>query len=82
MTTALHFTHAIRHDSQVTGIQVAVDGIVDAFLRYAAQDKMWCVAPEEELFQFFVEKAIRAGRSADSCIYLTETQTEKFSEIR
>ena len=81
MTTALHFTHAIRHDSQVTGIQVAVDGIVDAFLRYAAQDKMWCVAPKEELFQFFVEKAIRAGRSADSCIYLTETQTEKFSEI-
>ena len=58
MTTALHFTNAIRHDSQVTGIQVAVDGIIHAFLRYAAQDKMWCVAPEEELFQFFVEKHI------------------------
>ena len=81
MTTALHFTHAIRHDSQVTGIRVAVDGIVDAFLRYAAQDKMWCVAPEEELFEFFVEKAIRAGRSADSCIHLTDTQTKEFSEV-
>ena len=81
MTTALHFKNALRHDSQVTGTQVAVDGIIDAFLRYAAQDKMWCVAPEEELFQFFVEKAIRAGRSADSCIYLPERRIEEFSEV-
>ncbi|MEE2932390.1 MAG: glycosyltransferase [Pseudomonadota bacterium] len=81
MTTALHFTHAIHHDSQVTGIRVAVDGIVDAFLRYAAQDKMWCVAPEEELFQFFVEKAVHAGRSADSCIHLTDTQAKEFSKV-
>lgn len=79
---ALHFTDRKPVGRKVAGIHVAVNGITDAFLRYAAQERFWCVAPTDEPFESFKAYAERAGRNAEACEYVAETEIERFAEIR
>ena len=81
MSAVLHFTPLNSGTSQITGIQVAVDGIFDAFLRYSAQEKVWCLASEKKTFQLFVEKARKAGRSAEACEFLEEGRAEELTKV-
>ncbi len=80
-SAALHFNDTRPVGNQVAGIHVAVDGITDAFLRYALQQKFYCISPDEKMFEVFQTYAKRAGRRADDCEFLHETDVTRFAEI-
>ena len=80
-SAALHFNDTRPVGNQVAGIHVAVDGITDAFLRYALQQKFYCISPDEKMFEVFQTYAKRAGRRADDCEFLQETDVTRFAEI-
>jgi len=78
---ALHFTDRKPVGQKVAGIHVAVNGITDAFLRYAKQDRFWCVAANDAPFESFQSFAERAGRKVENCEFIAETESERFAEI-
>lgn len=80
-SAALHFNDRKPVGNQIAGIHVAVDGITEAFLRYASQQKFYCVAPDEKMFEAFQAYAERAGRRAADCEFLQETDVARFAEI-
>jgi starch synthase len=80
-SAALHFTDRKPIGEKIAGIHVAVNGITQAFLRYASQEQFHCVSPDEKHFEAFKEYAERVGRGASACEFVPETDIQRLGEI-
>lgn len=69
-SAALYYVAREVDAAKIAGIDVAVDRLTDAFLRYARQDVLYCHAQDEAAFEEFVEKAAGFGRAPSDCRFI------------
>lgn len=77
---ALYFVMRDVEPARIAGIDVAVERLTDAYLRYARQDVLYCYAPDDASFSAFCERAAAFGRDASACTHIRADAPERLSE--
>ncbi len=77
---AMYFVARDLESERVIGLDVAVERLVDAYLRYARQDRLFCYAKDRDAFDRFKQRAVAQGRAADDCAFIALTESERLIE--
>ena len=76
--------HLIKKPAQQSrhyfGMDVAADGVLDAFLRFATQENLYCCAPDAAHFADFKESAARWGVDPSRCVFLPLDNPDRIVE--
>lgn len=62
------------------GMDVAADGFLDALLRYATQEKLFCCAQDAAQFVDFKETASRWGVEPSRCVFIPLDSPERIAD--
>lgn len=77
---ALYYVARNVEQARVSGIDVAVERLTDAFLRHARQEILFCCAQDDASFASFRERAVAAGRIAEACVRISLHAPERLAE--
>jgi glycosyltransferase involved in cell wall biosynthesis len=78
---ALYYVARDVEAARVAGIDVAVERLTDAFLRYARQDTLYCYAQDDASFEAFRKRAVALGRDFEACRRIERNAAEDLAEV-
>ena len=77
---AMYFVARDLDSERVIGLDMAVERLIDAYLRYARQERLFCYAENTDAFEQFKQRAVAQGRAADDCAFIALTESERLIE--
>lgn len=77
---AMYFVARDLDSDRVIGLDVAVERLVDAYLRYARQERLFCYAKDTDAFEQFKQRAVAQGRAAEDCAFIALTESDRLIE--
>ncbi len=78
---ALYYVARDVDAARIAGIDVAVERLTDAFLRYARQEILYCYAQDDASFEAFQVRAAAFGRDAGACRRIPLNAPEALAEV-